>query len=477
MFYISIIRKRGDKMKIVLATGVPDLDSAIEDRIKGYQFVGSALYKEAVVDVIQRKKPNILILSELLEGVTSMRNLILTIRTRFPEVRIIYILKDENLKEKAFLYHWMIFDVFTGSFSVPQLQETLMNPKEFKDVHHEMDELKHFKKDLNTLDDDEDESDISDMEGINPNNYSKIEPPKYGQSDLYQQIVTYWSVLDQSGKTFSITNTALALAGRKDLKILLIDFNLDNPNVNLYYSFVDPNRNLGAIIDDIENGIDLTSNNFDDYLITHPTYNNLKILPGAILKMKKRDNKFMYQVFEKIMVAAERNNYSTILIDTKAGLDDLTIGILKKSTKILLHLKETPGTLNALYRVFDTEVGPFVEKFIDKKKIIPIINESHPDTQNNFKRAIQGFLELSIGTIIHYSQEVRPSHYKGVPLLSKKSSNDMYNTFLIISNLIHKNIFQLPKEQKPQVSTPTNNKDKNKEKKGLLRNISFKNKK
>lgn len=453
-------------MKIILATGVPELDNAIEANIKNVTFLGSALYKEAVVDVVQRKKPDVVILSELLEGVTPMRELILTLRTRFPEVRIIYILKDDDPKEKAFLYHWMIFDVFAGTFTVPQLAKTLHNPKEFKDVHHELEILKQYNKDPELMDDN---VDISDMTNINASDYSKINGPTSGNHTLYQQVVAFWSVLDQSGKTFVATNTALALAGQKDLKILLIDFNLDNPNINLYYSFVDPNRNLGAIIDDVEQGQVLNSKNLEQYLITHPVYSNLKILPGAILKMKKRDPEFLFAVFEKIIEVAEQNNFSTILIDTQAGLDELTTNILKKVSKIMLHIKETPGSLNALYRCFDTEAGPFVEKLIDRRKMIPIITESYTDTQTNFKRAVHGFLETPVGASVPFSSEVRPSLYKGVPVLSKKPPEDLYNAFIRISNLIHKNIFQEPNApRKPLLAKNESITPAKEEKKSLL---------
>lgn len=439
-------------MKVVLATGVPELDMAIEERVNGVNFVGSALYKEAVIDVLSEKNPDILIISEILEGVLPMRELILALRTRFPEVRIIFILKDENPKEKAFLYHWMVFDVLTGSFKVPELENLLHNPKEFKDVHVELDELKTYQKSSDLIVNDDD---ISDMTGINGDNYQRINGPEAGTDTLYQQIVAFWSVLDQSGKTFSIVNTSLALAGRKELKILLLDFNLDNPNVNLYYSFVDPNKNLGALIDDIENGKELSKDNLDDYLITHPTYNNLKILPGTILKMKKRDDKFMYELFEEIIGCAEQSNFTTILIDTKAGLEDLSVNILKKASKILLHISETPGSLNSIHRYFDTQVGPFVEKLVDKRKITPVITCSHDETRANFKRAVESFLELRVGAIIDFFDEVRPSLYKGVPLLSKKPKEEIYDTFVIVSNLIHKNIFR-----KPIKRTDSSNNDK-----------------
>ncbi|QST03009.1 hypothetical protein IMZ31_20905 (plasmid) [Pontibacillus sp. ALD_SL1] len=426
-------------MDIVLATGVPELDEAIEERVSGANFVGSALYKEAVVDVVSRRKPNVLILSELLDGVTPMRELILKIRTRHPEVRIIYVLKDENPREKAFLYQWMIFDVFTGSFSVPELKECLQNPKGFEDVHLEMEQLKKYQKEIPSSSDES-----IDTMGIKGDGYEALSSPEAATDSFYQQIVSFWSVLDQSGKTFSITNTALALAGRKELKILLLDFNIMNANVNLYFDFIDPDRNLGAIIEDVEGGKELTPETFEDYIITHPTYDNLNILPGCILKMKKRDDDFLIPLFDQLITLAEQSNYSTILIDTGSGLTDLNTFILKRSTKIFLHISENPGTLNALYRFFDTEVGPFVEKKIDPSKILPIVTQSKEESRASFKRGVETLLERGVGSIHEHFEEALPSVYKGTPLLSKKPAEHIYETFIIMSNLVHKNIFTNP---------------------------------
>jgi len=441
-------------MKVVLATGVPDLDNAIQQRITKAQFVGSALYKEAVVDVVERRKPDVIILSELLEGVLSTRELILTLRTRFPEVRIIYILKDENPKEKSFLYHWMIFDVFNGKFSPADLEEALFKPKTFKDVSHELEELKQFQTPTDLIDD---EPDITGMTGINPREYGTLDGPMKGTNQLYQQIVAFWSVLDQSAKTFSAVNTSLILATNKDLKILLLDFNIENPNVHLQFGFSDPDRNLGAIVEDTENGIDISKENLDQYLITHPVYRNLKILPGYILKMKNRKPADVYVIFEKIIEAAQQSNYSTILVDTGSGLrDELTASILKKVNKILMHVTETPGSLYAVRRCFDTEVGPFVANLIDRKKVVPVIAKSYDDTRGSFTRALEATLETRIGGIIPHHEDVKNSVYNGTPLLSKKPPEILYDAFIILGNQVHKNIFRKPIKRKQ----PSAKKDK-----------------
>jgi MinD-like ATPase involved in chromosome partitioning or flagellar assembly len=436
--FIVLCSEVKDMKKIVLATGITQLDDQLRDRIKkDVQFVGSVLFREGLEDVVSRKNPDIIILSELLDGVTPMRELILKIRTRFPEVRIIYFMKEENKSFKAFLYHWHVFDVFAQNINIALLEESIGHAKQFKDVSGDYDELKEFEKEAGMID----TSDPDEFRNMNPGN--GINAPATGNSTLYNEIIAFWSILDQSARTFSMINTGLMLASNKQLKILMLDFNTENPNIHLQFGFVpDPEKNLGAIIEDLDDGIELSKESFDNYLIAHPTYKNLKILPGQILKNQNRNQKQLYDLLENIIIIAEQSNYSTILIDINSGLrDELTINILKKVSKILLHVAETPGSLYAVRRCFDSEAGLLVANLIDKKKITPIITLSQPDTQANFQRHLYQAIELRTGAIIDYHAECRESVLAGEPLLTKKPSDDMYSMFVRISNLIHKNIF------------------------------------
>lgn len=448
-------------MKVVLATGVPQLDTEIQQRITDVSFVGNALYKEAVVDVCERKQPDVIILSELLDGVTSNRELILKLRTRFPDTRIIYIMKEENLREKSFLYKWAVFDILPSKFLAKDLEDSLFKPKQFKDVAREMEELKIYEKPEDLIDSESDDHDYSSIKG---RDYERVlNTGTEGNEPIYQQIVPFWSVRDQAGKTFSVVNTALMLATNKDLKVLLLDFNTENPNVHLHFRVSDADRNLAALCEDLANGFELNKHTLDDYLITHPVYKNLKILPGYILKMKLLDPETLFSAFEKILVAAQASNFSTILVDTNSGLEDpLTVNILKKSTKIILHVSEDPGSLNAIRRVFDSEVGPFTANLIDKRRVVPVITKSEDEQRVNFKKALERTLELRVGAIIEKTPEIITSLYKGEPILSKKPSERMYNAFIYMSNIVHKNIFRKPVERGGKVSGKPQKGDKKK---------------
>jgi len=429
-------------MKVLLATGVIELDNAIMERVKNIDFTDSVLYKEAVVDKVERTTPDVIILSELLQGVTPTRELILTLRTRFPKVRIIFLLKDENLKEEAFLYHWMIFDVFSGKFTVPELEEALFKPKQFHDVTARIKELEGYAKDP---DFDEPEPDITDMRRIR-RSARQIESPEIGTDSVFQEIVAFWSVLDQSARTFSAVNSALLLASNKDVKVLLLDFNLENPNLQLHFGFSDPNRNLGAIFEDYHNGDEeVTEEDLRKYVVVHPDYDNLHILPGNILNLKNPENEGVIKLFDSIMQAAENSDYTTILIDTGSGVDnDLTVHILQHATRILMHVNETPGNLYAIRRMFDTLIGPFVEKLIDRKKIEVIVTNSFEDTRSNFRRALQVTLSQHVKATIPYHAEVRKSIFTSEPMIANKPPEEIYNSFVRICNLIHNNIFVNP---------------------------------
>lgn len=424
---------------IVLATGLPELEKLISSNIDA-DFLGVALYKEAVLEVLERKQPDIVFISELLDGVMEMRPLILSLRTRVPNTRIIFIMANENPEFRSFLYQWMVFDVFSGSLSIKEIQESIESPKNFEDIAKELEVLKRFEK----KGEDFDENDIDLIGNFSSDNYTRLGNKTLENSELYRQVVSFWSVQDGAGKTFSAINTALSLANRNDLKILLIDFNIENPTVSLYYNFVDPDRNLGAIVDDLLLEREITADNFEDYLIPHPLYNNLHILPGYILKMKRQDSEFMINVFNFILELADKNNYSTVLIDTEAGLSPLNKEIFNKSSKVLLHIAENPSSLNAVIRFFDTQYGPFVSSLLDKSKISPVITRYHNDTITNFKRIVHSVLELEIVAYFPESDKVRISIQRSEPLLSKKINDEIYLACIKLSNTIHPRSFQEP---------------------------------
>lgn len=390
-------------MNIILATGRPDLDDTIKELLKNVNVVGEITYRKGVIDLVELKKPNVIIMSDLLDGEEiKMKDLLLTLRLRCPLVRIIYLLKEENPRDRAFLYHWSIFDVLSSSFTIRDLENLLNNPKQFADVHEEMIALEKYKKQIDVEEPGEGFGTI-DTEGY----HSPFEKHAQNAHHLKQEIVAFWSVLEQAGKTFSSANTALALANNPNLQVLLLDFNIKNPNINFYFNFKDPDRNLSALIEDLGED-ELTKEILDDYLVEHPVFPNLKILPGFILRREEPNDEILTKLLPAIINIAIKSNYSSILVDLEAGFKaPYNVEILKQATKILLHIAENPGSYYALTRMFDNLYGAFAKNLIEHNKLIPIITHSYDETYSNFKLQVEKLLETRVLVTFDYSEVIR----------------------------------------------------------------------
>lgn len=132
---------KSEKKSVLLATGLENLNKEISKEIKNIKIVDVCDIKESVLDKIQENNPTVIILGESLKGDMNYRELILKLCTGFPKTRIIYLLNEKNNKEKLFLYHWHVFDVWEDDFGIPELEKSIHHPKEFKDICQEMSDI------------------------------------------------------------------------------------------------------------------------------------------------------------------------------------------------------------------------------------------------------------------------------------------------------------------------------------------------
>ncbi|GAB6443041.1 hypothetical protein bcgnr5390_14770 [Bacillus luti] len=441
-------------MNILLATGEVDLDEVFHDQLKNVKFVGDISYREGVVELVQLHKPDIIIMSELLDGNLQIKDLLLTLRFQFSESRIIFLLKEEKPEMRRFLYDYHIFDVLPPSFTIHEVEDLLARPRTWDDVKDEMLAFQKIpRKEL------EEERNLDGLTGINGSSYSPFGDDLNKSNNVEYESIAFWSPLHQSGKTISAANAALTLANNPNLKILLVDLNLTNPNINLYYSFVDPDRNLAALLEDYSRQRDDVVDSLSSYFIQHPTYHNLSILPGHLLRRDQPSTDVTKDLIDDIIQYTKNNGYTTVLFDMEAGLySPIQSHILNSSTKILFHITETPGSFNATNRLFDNLYGPFVRNLIDKEKIIPIITQSHEDTFPAFKLEVEKFFSKRVILSFEYSNDIRLSTFKGEPIMREMPPEELYDKFIILANLIHENSFIRP--IKPQKVKKQNKKEK-----------------
>ncbi|MCU7666962.1 hypothetical protein [Bacillus thuringiensis] len=434
-------------MKVILATGVLRLNKQIEQRFeKDIEIVGKPLFREAVEGTLARSDADVVILSDELEGVTEMTELILLLRARHAKARVIYIGKKMSPDFKAFLYKYNVFDILNEKFSEEEMRNAFFSPKSWEEISVEIGNLDPF---INEYE--KPNVKPEEVDRIEKNSYTRIKPAVTNKDSLYQEIVAFWSVLDQSGKTFSATNTALFLAANPDLKVLLLDFSIKNPVSHLHYGFQDGDKNLGALIDDMDEDEEFVLNNkvLEYYLITHPVYQNLKILPGRILRSAEKEPEFYIQLLSEILEIAQSMNFSTILIDMDSGFQHpISIYILRKATKVLLHVNESPGALFAVRNMFDPEYGDFVPNLIQKKKLYPILNRATEEHYVKFTHNLDAIIDGNKTiNVFKENNQIHASIMAGSPIL-KQPTDETYTAFFKTADLIHPGLFKPLKSKK-----------------------------
>lgn len=438
-------------ISILFATGFEQLDNTLEkffSKDEKILFIKQKVYfREGLGDSITRNHPDIILLSDKLEGNTlSLEQLIRITRKRHPDTRIIFILTDkDNYRIKKLLYQLSVFDIFSlePKLDTKELYQSFLKPKEWKDVAHQMTDLDSdsFELDTDFLLEDKDEGIILE------DDYSKFETKfKHNPTVDYFKTAAFWSVRQQSGSTFLSVNTALLLSQNSEQKILLVDFNPNNPNIHVQFKLNDPdgNHNLGALCEDLEGKTISNILDVEDYLITHPYYPNLKIMLGVILKSKKPNQKTLYHSFKLIKEYAEQEGYTSVIFDMESGMEEEhIINVIKEIDVSIMPITETPGNIVALQKLFDHEFGPFFLNFLDLKKVYPIINKSsNTDNTKKIQHLIQSFLNRKIEVFVPSDQEIYASVQNGSPLLKKECSPELLRPLSMTANYIH-NIFAI----------------------------------
>lgn len=116
-------------MKIVFAT----LDSyeLNEKKCKCFE----AKNEEKMFKLIEKKKPDVLVLEKKFIQKMTWKDCIFALGTRYSEVRVMIILDEKDVRDKRFLYQWMFFDIFRKEeMSLSLLKYRLYFPKTFKDI-------------------------------------------------------------------------------------------------------------------------------------------------------------------------------------------------------------------------------------------------------------------------------------------------------------------------------------------------------
>ena len=340
--------------KILTAIGTPELNNCLKE-IKDFEIISNDIqYQDGIFEILEEKDVDIIILSELLKGEKSLKQLIEEIKQKKENIKIILLLEKEN-EEKIKIAKEEKIEKIMFHHKV-SIQEMIIFLKEMVTEKNLEEEIQNLKKLIL-------ESNIKNKNEINTKNKSI--------KNLKNKIITKYKIKEKvkgknkiivisgsHGTGKSLISTCMALELENEKKILLVDFDLVNQSINTI---------LGKKIKLKENNKNSLSK-YDKFKIK--ISKNLDYLCGK--NIIKQNNEKDYQeinlFFDEI-----KNVYDVIIIDISSDENlDYTELILKK-TDIILFLTE--GNLLEIKKAIKLLNFYINEWHVKKNKINIIFNK------------------------------------------------------------------------------------------------------
>lgn len=128
------------KQKVLLALNYRKFEEALEMKMKDkFDFVGTATYREVIVDKVRQTNPDILIIREAIPGTKSIIDIIYTIRNNHKNVRIIFMTgrREPGDLLLADLVSYGVYDIITSeSILMKEVVSLIQKPQSFDDVSY-----------------------------------------------------------------------------------------------------------------------------------------------------------------------------------------------------------------------------------------------------------------------------------------------------------------------------------------------------
>src|SRR5690625_2353199 len=124
--------------RVFLAIGVKNMEEHLKRQLANeYNFVGEAIYREAIVKKAMSCNPDIIIFRETINGSQDVLDIVYDLRLQLPDARIIFLASDRKPGDPllAELVGSGVYDIMVGnSIRTPDLITLMREPNKFSDV-------------------------------------------------------------------------------------------------------------------------------------------------------------------------------------------------------------------------------------------------------------------------------------------------------------------------------------------------------
>ncbi len=436
--------------RIITAMGNDVLNNELKKYAKYDVILEDLFYQDMVISNIVKYEFDTLIISGLLQGQWNLEEFVDKIRSKNSFVRIIIVTDEIDSSLRKILESKNVLDIFIDS------------TVEIQNIIDAIDREETVKKKYEMVR--EETADYILENDINKDNKTNIKERENNQvkekfileKAVQKQEIIAISGISGAGKSTIATNICKVLSQKSDSKILLIDLDTLNGNIDELLKINKVPENIEIVIDDDKrSGINyatelIMKNRFDSNVFDELVINadGFDVLTGNT-SLHYCQNVLKEEYYEKMLQSA-KEKYDFIIIDTSSNIFlDSTKWALQTANRVLfvtesnyLSIKKMQQFINVIINIWG----------VWKQKIEIIINKKYKSELEN--EAISRIMEgLKIIGEIKFNEENNMTSYEKI--LSNINYIPKRNIMEKLGS-IRKNFFSIPNKIDKEVVTNVN---------------------
>ena len=387
---------------IISALGGEFIKNKLEEA--KYEVIGDIDNQENLFKCLNKKSHNVLILSDSLVGFYSKYGLIKKIRSINKKIKIIVILEEKDEKFEMYLQENEIEDFFdNGNFTLEDIISRL----------DEYEESKNFQRIFLKTDNKVDEKEEKYLITLSSKNVFAV----FGNSG--------------SGKSALSYLYSTYLGEVSSLKVLLIDFDTEKGDINLYFHLPnrpkdieyelpeDKNSSLNYLVDMIDKNI-FAEYNFEKCLLSKQETSNVDVISGN-KSLNICLNTLIPRYYEKILEMAKLK-YDVIFLDMSSSMFlDSTQFAVCNATDVIFVIEPNMLSIERCKRTLSDVCDNWN---IDKKKIKILVNKYKKYSLE--KELIKELLkDYEVIGFIPYSEEIEAILNEGDSSIPKSIKDEL----------------------------------------------------
>ncbi len=328
---------------IITALGNQTLNNELKKHSKYDVLEEDFLYQEALMEYASKNEADVIIVSGILQGDTPMVDFITELKNTRVSSRIILIVDEISDEDKNILISKGVFDIFFDQDV--EISDILEAVDRETPINIEAQIKNEVKKRL-----EKENKNITDITTI----VSKVQK---------QEVIGIFGT-NGSGKSSVSVNLVKALSKQAKAKILLIDFDTLNGNLNEILEIGAIPQNIDLIMDeDKRNGLDFASDLF------YKNKFDMNVLDEIIIECDGFDflsgntslhicQNVLNENFYNCLIKCAKEKYDFVFLDLSSNIFlDSTKWALKECTKVLFVTENTNVCLKKSLQILDIAIN------------------------------------------------------------------------------------------------------------------------